>query len=87
MPVLLLAGPEKMIERAKANGSMVPFGGCRVYVIGASPAGLSEIRNDSDGQCFILLNSGAQLPLSRRRRSEVHRAIERFSGRALSTSQ
>ena len=48
---------------------------------------IREIRNDADGQSFILLNSGAQLPLSRRRRSEVHRAIERFSGRAFSTSQ
>ena len=48
---------------------------------------IQEIRNDADGQSFILLKSGAQLPLSRRRRSEVHRAIERFSGRACSSSQ
>jgi two-component system, LytTR family, response regulator len=48
---------------------------------------IQGIRNEADGQSFILLNSGAQLPLSRRRRSEVHRAIERFSGHALSTSQ
>jgi hypothetical protein len=41
MPALLPAGPEKMIERAKANGSMVSLTGYRVYVIGASPAGLS----------------------------------------------
>jgi hypothetical protein len=41
MPALLPAGPEKMIERTKANGLMVPLAGYRVYVVGASPAGLS----------------------------------------------
>ena len=41
MPALLPAGPEKMIERVKANGLMVPLAGYRVYVIGASPAGLN----------------------------------------------
>jgi hypothetical protein len=41
MPALLPAGPEKMIERAKANGLVVPLSGYKVYVIGASPAGLS----------------------------------------------
>jgi hypothetical protein len=41
MPALLPAGPEKMIERAKANGLLVPLAGYRVYVVGASPAGLS----------------------------------------------
>jgi hypothetical protein len=30
-----------MIERVKANGLMVPLAGYRVYVIGASPAGLN----------------------------------------------
>jgi hypothetical protein len=41
MPALLPAGPDKMIERTKANGLMVPLAGYRVYVIGASTAGLS----------------------------------------------
>jgi hypothetical protein len=41
MPALLPAGPEKMIDRTKANGLMVPLAGYRVHVIGASPAGLS----------------------------------------------
>jgi hypothetical protein len=41
MPALLPAGPEKMIGRAKANGLLVPLSGYRIYVIGASPAGLS----------------------------------------------
>jgi two-component system LytT family response regulator len=50
-------------------------------------AHIQEIRNDTDGQCFALLTSGAQLPLSRRRRSEVHRAIERFSNRVQSMSK
>ena len=41
MPALLPAGPEKTVERARANGLMVPLAGYRVYVVGASPAGLS----------------------------------------------
>jgi hypothetical protein len=41
MPALLPAGSDKMIERAKANGLMVPLAGYRVYVVGASPSGLS----------------------------------------------
>jgi hypothetical protein len=41
MPALLAAGPEKMIERAKASGLIVPLARYRVYVIGASPAGLT----------------------------------------------
>jgi hypothetical protein len=32
---------EKIVERARANGLIVPLVGYRVYVIGASPAGLS----------------------------------------------
>ncbi len=41
MPALLPSGPEKMVERAKNNGLMVPLDGYKVYVIGASPAGLN----------------------------------------------
>jgi hypothetical protein len=41
MPALLPMGPEKMVERAKANGLLVPLAGYKVYVVGASPAGLS----------------------------------------------
>ncbi len=41
MPALLPSGPERMIERAKANGLLVPLAKYRVYVVGASPAGLS----------------------------------------------
>ena len=41
MPALLPAGPEKMIERARANGLIVPLARYRIYVIGASPAGLT----------------------------------------------
>jgi hypothetical protein len=40
-PALLPAGSEKVIERVKANGLIVPLAGYRVHVIGASPAGLS----------------------------------------------
>ncbi len=41
MPALLPAGPEKMLERAKANGLIVPLRGYKVHVLGASPAGLT----------------------------------------------
>ena len=41
MPALLPEGPDKMVERTKANGLLVPLAGYRVYVVGASPAGLS----------------------------------------------
>lgn len=41
MPALLPTGPQQMVERAKANGLVIPLAGYRVYVIGASPAGLS----------------------------------------------
>jgi hypothetical protein len=33
MPALLSAGPEKMIERVRTNGMMVPLAGYRVYVM------------------------------------------------------
>lgn len=39
MPALLPAGPEKMLERARANGLIVPLRGYKVHVLGASPAG------------------------------------------------
>jgi hypothetical protein len=41
MPALLPSGPEKMIETAKVNRLIVPLDGYKVYVIGASPAGLT----------------------------------------------
>jgi hypothetical protein len=41
MPALIPAGPEQMLQRAKINGLVVPLQGYHVYVIGASPAGLS----------------------------------------------
>src|SRR5262249_52212478 len=41
MPTLLSIGPEQMLERAKANGLLVPLNGYRIYVYGASPSGLS----------------------------------------------
>ena len=41
MRALLPVGPEKMMKRAKTNGLIVPLAGYKVYVIGASPAGLS----------------------------------------------
>lgn len=41
MPTLLPLGPEQMLERAKANGLIVPMNGYKVYVYGATPNGLS----------------------------------------------
>jgi hypothetical protein len=44
MPKLLSLGPEQMFERAKANGLVVPLKGYKVYVQGASAAGLTAQR-------------------------------------------
>ena len=41
MPALLPTGSDEMIAQAKRNGLIVPLRGYKVYVIGASPAGLS----------------------------------------------
>jgi hypothetical protein len=41
MPALLGMGPERMLERAKADGLLVPLNGYTIYVQGASPSGLS----------------------------------------------
>ena len=41
MPQLLEIGPERMLERAKASGLLVPLTRYKIYVYGASPAGLT----------------------------------------------
>ncbi len=41
MPALIEMGPERMLDRAKANGLIVPLKGYKVYVLGASPGGLT----------------------------------------------
>lgn len=41
MPELLELGPQKMVEQAKASGWVVPLKGYKIYVSGASTAGLS----------------------------------------------
>ena len=41
MPALLGTGPERMLERANAEGLLVPLNGYTIYVQGASPGGLS----------------------------------------------
>jgi hypothetical protein len=41
MPQLLEIGPERMLERAKANGLLVPLERYKIFVYGASPAGLA----------------------------------------------
>lgn len=41
MPTLFETGPDKMLERAKANGLLVPLNGYKIYVYGASPSGLT----------------------------------------------
>jgi hypothetical protein len=41
MPELLGIGPERMLERAKASGLLVPLAHYTVHIYGASPAGLT----------------------------------------------
>ena len=41
MPMLIAVGPEQMLERAKANGLVVPLNGYKIYILGASPNGLA----------------------------------------------
>lgn len=41
MPFLIEMGPEQMLERAKANGLLVPLNGYKIYVQGASTNGLT----------------------------------------------
>ncbi len=38
MPALIAIGPEQMLERAKANGPMVPMSGYKIYIYGATRA-------------------------------------------------
>ena len=40
MPARVPLGPDLMLERAQANGLVVPLNGYRVHVFGASPTGL-----------------------------------------------
>jgi hypothetical protein len=41
MPTLIALGPEQMLERAKANGLVVPLNGYKIHIYGASPSGLT----------------------------------------------
>jgi hypothetical protein len=41
IPSLIAIGPEQMLERAKANGLLVPMMGYKIHVYGASPSGLT----------------------------------------------
>jgi hypothetical protein len=41
MPTLIAIGPGQMLERAKANGLLVPLNGYKIYISGASPSGLT----------------------------------------------
>ena len=41
MPTFIAIGPEQMLERAKANGLLVPMNGYKIYIFGASPSGLT----------------------------------------------
>ena len=40
MPEMIELGPERMLERAKAKGLLVPLNGYKIYVYGASTNGL-----------------------------------------------
>jgi hypothetical protein len=50
MPALLTNGPEKMLERAKAKGLLMPLKGYRIHVYGASLNGLTP-------QAWLVLKS------------------------------
>ena len=41
MPALIAIGPERMLERVKANGLLVTLSGYKIYILGASPSGLT----------------------------------------------
>src|ERR1700730_4622147 len=41
MPALLAIGPERMLERAKTSGLLVPLNGYKIHIYGASPSGLT----------------------------------------------
>jgi len=41
MPTLIESGPARMLELATASGLVEPLRGYRVYVLGASPSGLT----------------------------------------------
>jgi hypothetical protein len=41
MPQLLEIGPERMVERAKSSGLVVPLAGYKIHVSGVSPARLT----------------------------------------------
>ncbi len=41
MPQLIEIGPERMLERARASGLLLPMPHYKIYVDGASPAGLT----------------------------------------------
>jgi hypothetical protein len=41
MPTLFQMGAEQMLERAKANGLIVPLKGYTLYIYGATPVGLT----------------------------------------------
>jgi hypothetical protein len=41
MPALIGIGPERLLERVKGNGLLVPLNGYEIHVQGASPSGLS----------------------------------------------
>jgi hypothetical protein len=63
MPSVVVLGAEKMLERAKANGLVVPLHGYRIHVLGASPAGLNPHTWNSVKAFWTLysLEAGAHL--------------------------
>ena len=63
MPMLVGLGPEQMLERAKANGLVVPLKGYKVYVYGASPLGLTAQEWETIKRFWTMYfaNAGAEL--------------------------
>jgi hypothetical protein len=42
MPDLIKIGPDRMLERIRTNGSVVPLNGYKVFVLGASASALTS---------------------------------------------
>ncbi len=74
MPALVSVGPEQMLERAKANGLVVPLNGYRAYIFGASPSGLTPQAWLAVKQFWEMYFSAADADLAHTQRSAMSSA-------------
>lgn len=85
----IYVGPKRYLLRESLSslaGRLDPLEFARVHRTAlVNLAHVREISLDHDGQHSVLLSSGTRLPLSRRRRAEVHRAVQSFASRTPST--